>query len=160
MEIHIAIAPETLFTVGPIRVTNSLFMMFVVMGLLLIVGGLLARNAKLVPGRWQSLFEVAAGFILDLVESTGGRSFGRSIFPLVGGIFIFLLLANYTGILPGVGTIGIYRTEAAGREADAPDLSEDSTVQSTAVDDQAVESETTAVGAELADAPHRELVPI
>ena len=99
MEIHIAIAPETLFIVGPVRVTNSLFMMFVVMGLLLIVGGLIARNAKLVPGRWQSLFEVTAAFILDLVESTGGRSFGRGIFPLVGGVFVFLLLANYTGIL-------------------------------------------------------------
>src|ERR671921_2683583 len=114
MEIHIAIAPETLFTVGPVRVTNSLFMTFVVMGLLLIVGAVIARNAKLVPGRWQSIFEVAAAFILDLVESTGGRSFGRRIFPLVGGVFIFLLLANYTGILPGVGTIGIYRAEPAG----------------------------------------------
>ena len=160
MEIHIAIAPETLFTVGPVRVTNSLFMMFVVMGLLLIVGGLIARNAKLVPGRWQSLFEVAAGFILDLAESTGGRSFGRRIFPLVGGIFIFLLIANYTGILPGVGTIGIYHTEAAGREADEADLGQGSAVQSTAVEDQAVESETTAVGEEHADAPHRVLVPI
>jgi F-type H+-transporting ATPase subunit a len=117
MEIHIAIAPETLFTVGPVHVTNSMFMMFVVMGLLLIVGAALARNARLVPGRWQSLFEVAAAFILDLVESTGGRSFGRSIFPLVGGIFIFLLIANYTGILPGVGTIGIYETEPAASAA-------------------------------------------
>jgi F-type H+-transporting ATPase subunit a len=160
MEIHIAIAPETLFTVGPVRVTNSLFMMFVVMGLLLIVGGLIARNAKLVPGRWQSLFEVTAGFILDLVESTGGRSFGRRIFPLVGGVFIFLLLANYTGILPGVGTIGIYETEAAGPEADEADLGQGSAVQSTAVEDQAVETETTAVGEEHADEPHRVLVPI
>ncbi len=89
MEIHIAIAPETLFTVGPVRVTNSLFMTFVVMGLLLIVGASLARRAKLVPGRWQSLFEVAAAFILELVESTGGRSFGRRIFPLVGAVFMY-----------------------------------------------------------------------
>jgi F-type H+-transporting ATPase subunit a len=160
MEIHIAIAPETLFTVGPVRVTNSLFMMFVVMGLLLIVGGLIARNAKLVPGRWQSLFEVAAAFILDLAESTGGRSFGRRIFPLVGGIFIFLLIANYTGILPGVGTIGIYRTEAAGREADRTNPSGGAAVPSTTAENQAVETETTAVGAEQADAPHPELVPI
>src|SRR5215211_1069577 len=160
MEIHISIAPETLFTVGPVHVTNSLFMMFVVMGLLLIVGGLIARNAKLVPGRWQSLFEVAAGFILDLAESTGGRSFGRRIFPLVGGIFIFLLIANYTGILPGVGTIGIYHTEAAGREADEADLGTGTAVESTTAEGQIVETETTAVGEEQADAPHVALVPI
>src|SRR5215216_1907763 len=160
MEIHIAIAPETLFTVGPVHVTNSLFMMFVVMGLLLIVGTALARNAKLVPGRWQSLFEVAAAFILDLVESTGGRSFGRRIFPLVGGVFIFLLLANYTGILPGVGTIGIYRAEPAGAEADQEDLGQSAAVEGTTAENQAVESETTAVGEEHADEPHRVLVPI
>jgi F-type H+-transporting ATPase subunit a len=160
MEIHIAIAPETLFTVGPLRVTNSLFMTFVVMGLLLIVGAVIARNAKLVPGRWQSLFEVAAAFILELVESTGGRSFGRRIFPLVGGVFMFILIANYTGILPGVGTIGIYRTEAAGAAADEADLGEGAAVESTAVENQAVESETTAVDEEHADEPHRVLVPI
>jgi F-type H+-transporting ATPase subunit a len=160
MEIHIAIAPETLFTVGPLRVTNSLFMTFVVMALLLIVGGALARSAKLVPGRWQSLFEVAAEFILDLVESTGGRSFGRRIFPLIGAVFMFILIANYTGILPGVGTIGIYHTEAAGTEADEADQGEGAAVESTAVEDHEVESETTAVGEEHADEPHQVLVPI
>src|SRR5215212_2256882 len=146
MEIHIAIAPETLFTVGPVPVTNSMFMMFVVMGLLLITGTAIARNARLIPGRWQGLFEAAAAFILDLVESTGGRSFGRGIYPLIGGVFLFLLLANYTGILPGVGTVGIYRAEPAEAEADEADL-----VQSTAV-----ESGTTAVDEE----PHMVLVPI
>src|SRR5918998_966754 len=160
MEIHIAIAPETLFTVGPLRVTNSLFMTFVVMGLLLIVGAVIARNAKAVPGRWQSLFEVIAAFILDLVESTGGRSFGRRIFPLIGAVFMYILIANYTGILPGVGTIGIYHTEAAGTEADEADLGEGAAVESTAVEDHAVESETTAVGEEHADEPHTVLVPI
>jgi len=160
MEIHIAIAPETLFTVGPVRVTNSLFMTFVVMGLLLIVGAAIARGAKLVPGRWQSLFEVAAAFILDLVESTGGRSFGRRIFPLVGSVFMFILIANYTGILPGVGTIGIKHMEAAGAEADEADHGAGEAVESTAVENHAVESETTAVDEEHADEPHTTLVPI
>jgi F-type H+-transporting ATPase subunit a len=94
--------------------------MFVVMALLLIVGAAIARSAKLVPGRWQSIFEVAAEFMLDLVESTGGQTFGRRIFPLVGSIFIFLLVANYTGILPGVGTIGICRAPVASETAAAP----------------------------------------
>jgi len=143
MEIHIAIAPEVLFTVGPVNVTNSMLMTFIVMGFLLIFGAALARGAKLVPGRWQSLFEVAASFILDLVESTGGRNFGRRIFPLVGAIFAFILIANYTGLLPGVGTIGIYRTESAGAEADAPN-----------------EDENAAVDEEHADGAQAEFVPI
>jgi F-type H+-transporting ATPase subunit a len=135
-------------------------MTFVVMGLLLIVGAAIARSAKLVPGRWQSLFEVVAAFLLELVESTGGRSFGRRIFPLIGAIFMFILIANYSGILPGVGTIGIYHTEPAGAEADQADLGEGEAVESTAVEDHAVETETTAVGEEHADEPHTALVPI
>ncbi len=160
MEIHISIAPESLFTVGPINVTNSLFMMFVVMGLLLIVGSGIARAAKLVPGRWQSLFEVTAAFILELVESTGGKSFGRRIYPLIGGVFMFILIANYTGILPGVGTIGFYRTEAAGAEADVANAGEGEAVETTPVEGTAVESATTPVDEEHADEPHTELVPI
>lgn len=125
MEIHISIAPETLFMVGPVHVTNSLFTMFIVMGILLIGGATIARNAQIVPGRWQGMFEVAAAFILELVESTGGRSFGRRIFPLIGGVFIFIAVANYSGVLPGVGTIGFYRTpeasEGTGTEEDVPE---------------------------------------
>ena len=59
MEIHIAIAPETLFTVGPLRVTNSLFMMFVVMGLLLIVG------TENVPSTVPSLFNRETHRLVD-----------------------------------------------------------------------------------------------
>ncbi|MFT4039406.1 MAG: F0F1 ATP synthase subunit A, partial [Thermomicrobiales bacterium] len=113
MEIHISIAAETLFNVGPVPVTNSMLTMFIVMGILLIGGAAIGRNAKLVPGRWQSLFEAAAGFILELVEGTGGKTFGRRIFPLIGAIFCFIAVANYTGVLPGVGTIGFYRDETA-----------------------------------------------
>ena len=160
MEIHIAIAPETLFTVGPVRVTNSLFMTFVVMGLLLIIGATIARGAKLVPGRWQSLFEVAASFILDLVESTGGRSFGRRIFPLVGAIFMYIAIANYSGLLPGVGTIGIYHTEPAAAEADATHADENAADESTAAGSTAVETETNAVDEEHGLEQHPELVPI
>ena len=117
MEIHISVAPETLTTVGPLHITNSLFTMVLVMAFLLIVGAAIARGAKLVPGRWQGIFEVTAEFILSLVESTGGRSFGRRLFPLIGAIFFFIVIANYSGILPGVGTIGFYRTDSAGETA-------------------------------------------
>lgn len=118
MEIHISIAAETLFMVGPVPVTNSMLTMFIVMGLLLLGGAAIARNAKLVPGRWQSMFEAAASFILELVESTGGKSFGRRVFPLVGAIFCFIAIANYSGILPGVGTIGVYKDAPAGHGAE------------------------------------------
>lgn len=105
MEVHVELAAETLWTIGPVHITNSMFMMFVVMALILIVFTAIARGAKFVPGRAQGVIELIVEFILDLVEGTAGRRIGRRIFPLVAGIFIFILFANFSGLLPGVGTI-------------------------------------------------------
>jgi F-type H+-transporting ATPase subunit a len=105
MEVHVELAAETLWEVGPVHITNSMFMMFVVMALILIVFTLIARGARFIPGRAQSVVEMIVEFILDLVEGTAGRRIGRRIFPLVSGIFIFILFANFSGLLPGVGTI-------------------------------------------------------
>jgi F-type H+-transporting ATPase subunit a len=154
MEIHISIAPETLFMVGPVHVTNSLLTMFIVMALLLIGGAAIARSARLVPGRWQGIFEVTAAFILELVESTGGKRFGRKIFPLVGALFIFIAVANYSGVLPGIGTIGFYHTEPAAAETAATG-GEIATAESTTIEGAGV-----VVDAEHADEPHQVLVPL
>jgi F-type H+-transporting ATPase subunit a len=113
MEIHISVKPEPLFHLGPVTVTNSMLTMFIVMALLLLVFGLIAKNAKPVPGKAQGIFELIAEFLLQLVEGTGGKDIGRRVFPLVGAIFIFIAFANYTGILPGIGTIYIEENVAA-----------------------------------------------
>jgi F-type H+-transporting ATPase subunit a len=147
MEIRISIAPEVLFNVGPVPVTNSMFTMFIVMGLILIAGAAIAKSAKLVPGRWQALFEVTAQFILDLVESTGGKSFGRRLFPLIGAIFIFIALANYVGVLPGVGTIGFYRAEPAAEATTAAEEGAQVTEEAVVEDGQTTEE-------------HLELIPL
>jgi len=53
------------------------------------------------------------GFIMGLVEGTAGRKAARQLIWLVGGMFIFILIANYSGLLPGVGTVGFYKDEVA-----------------------------------------------
>ncbi len=117
MEVHVELAAETLFHIGPIPVTNSMLTMFIVMGLILLVAAAIARRAKPIPGRAQGAFELVAEFLLGLVEGTAGKRAGRRIFPLVAGIFIFIIFANYSGLLPGVGTIGYWHEEEAAAEA-------------------------------------------
>jgi F-type H+-transporting ATPase subunit a len=86
--------------------------MFAVMAGILIVFTLIARSMKEIPGKGQSIIEVIVEFILSLVEGTAGtKKAARQIFPLIGGLFIFILIANYSGLLPGVGTIGTWHTE-------------------------------------------------
>jgi F-type H+-transporting ATPase subunit a len=111
MEVHVEIAAETLFNIGPIPVTNSMLTMFIVMAGLLIAGWWIARKAQTIPTHSQSVVEMMIEFLLGLVEGTAGRKEGRRVFPLIGAIFIFILFANYSGLLPGVGTIGKWETE-------------------------------------------------
>jgi F-type H+-transporting ATPase subunit a len=117
MEIHVSVKPETLFEIGPLDVTNSFLTMLLVMAGILIVGSLIARRVAMVPGTAQSIFEMAIEFILNLVEGTAGKRVGRRIFPLIGALFFFIILANYSGLLPGVGTIGKWEEHA--EEADS-----------------------------------------
>ncbi|MBX6342503.1 MAG: F0F1 ATP synthase subunit A, partial [Thermomicrobiaceae bacterium] len=126
MQVHVAVAPETLWTIhlGPVvlNITNSFLMMLLVMAFLILVGAFVARRATLIPTRGQSIFELVVEFLLGLVESTAGKRAGRRIFPLVGGLFIFIIVSNYSGLLPGVGTIGLNRTVEAGHEAGHTEL--------------------------------------
>ena len=50
--------------------------------------------------------EVLIEFFLKLAEGIAGPERGRRFFPLVMTIFIFIVAANWLGILPGFGTIG------------------------------------------------------
>ena len=130
MDVHVELAAETLFHIGPIPVTNSMLTMFIVMGVVLLVGSTIARRAQAVPGRAQGAFEIIVEFLLGLVEGTAGKRAGRRIFPLVAGIFIFILPANYSGLLPGVGTVGYWHVEeteetAAAENAEAVEATVD-----------------------------------
>ena len=165
MEVHVELAAETLFHLGPIPVTNSMLTMFIVMALILIVGSLLAHRAKAIPGRAQGVLELIVEFLLGLVEGTAGRRAGRRIFPLVSGIFIFIIFANYSGLLPGVGTIGYWHEESAAETSQVQSegaTTETSTAEETAKDQTTSGTEAVNVdeeGATTTEEHERVLVP-
>lgn len=112
MEVHVALGAEVLFHIGPIPVTNAMLCMFLVMIAMIIVGQIIARRATLIPGRVQGLLEMGIEFLLGLVEGTAGKRNGRRVFPLIAALFMFILFANWTELLPGIGTIGYWHHEA------------------------------------------------
>ena len=125
-DLHVSVKAESLWDIdlgplGTLNITNSFLTMIAVMAFLLIGGALIARRGSVDrPGRAQTGLEMVVDFLLNLVESTAGKRVGRQIFPLIAGLFIFIIVANYSGLLPGVGTIGIYHeeeTEATTEEA-------------------------------------------
>jgi F-type H+-transporting ATPase subunit a len=79
--------------------TNSaLFMVITVVavGLFLVLG---MRNAKLVPGRWQTAVESSHEFIVGMVDENIGPN-GRKYVPFIFALFMFVLFANLIGLIP------------------------------------------------------------
>ncbi len=73
--------------------------------LLLIATVVVRRRAALVPGRFQAIVELPIEWLADIVRGTGGKRW-REFVGLVVAIFMFVLVANLIGLLPGVGVIG------------------------------------------------------
>jgi F-type H+-transporting ATPase subunit a len=108
--VHVSLKAETLFTIGPWEFTNGMVGALLASILLLAAGVYVSRRATIVPGRLQSLVELPFDFIFGVVHDQGGRTW-RQMLPLIATIFLFILVANWMGILPGVGTIGVYEQE-------------------------------------------------
>jgi F-type H+-transporting ATPase subunit a len=104
--VHVEIAAETLFTFGPLTVTNSMVGALLASVLLLLIARWFNRHSALVPSRAQSLVELPIEFLAGIVRGTGGKRW-RQFAPLILAIFLFVLTANWMSLLPGVGTIGL-----------------------------------------------------
>ncbi len=93
-EVH-SIVPIKLGNIDASFTNASLWMVIVVATVCLV---LLLSSAKLVPGRLQSIGELAYEFIANMMRDILGDS-GRSFFPLVFTLFMFVLAANMWGMV-------------------------------------------------------------
>ncbi|MEK7065486.1 MAG: F0F1 ATP synthase subunit A, partial [Patescibacteria group bacterium] len=62
----------------------------------------------LVPSGLQSITELLVGGLYDFFHGVIGDHI-KQVFPLIASLFFFILIANWVGLLPGVGTIGFFR---------------------------------------------------
>lgn len=104
---EISLKAETLFHVGALPITNSVLTTWVVM-LLLVMVGLAARRVRLVPRGIQNVVEMMVVSLYDMIKPIiNNDKVTRRIFPLLGILFVFILVSNVAGLLPGVGSIGL-----------------------------------------------------
>jgi F-type H+-transporting ATPase subunit a len=110
---HISLAAEKLFQIGWFPVTNSLITTWIVMAILILVAILASRNIRLIPRGLQNMLEFVIEQLLKLMEDvTGSKKNARKFFPVIATIFIFVTSANWFGLVPGIGTIGLHETYA------------------------------------------------
>ncbi len=105
--IHISLAAEKVFEVGPVIVTNSLLAGVIGSAIIFVVFYLAGRSVTIQPrGGVANVVESISEAILDLIEQvTHNRAKAERFFPLLMTLFMFILVNNWLGLLPGVGSI-------------------------------------------------------
>jgi len=98
---------ETLFHVGPFPVTNSMVTSWSVALVLIIVIRLATWKPQIVPTRSQAIVESLVQGVIDLTAPIVGPKAARPAFPLLVALFTYILIQNWSGLLPGVATIKI-----------------------------------------------------
>jgi F-type H+-transporting ATPase subunit a len=109
-----------LFQIGGIPVSNSILTTWI-LAILIIVGvRLLVGTPKIIPNKGQALVENVASGLRDALEPIVGKKMIGKTFPVLCGFFVFILLMNWSGLLPGVGTIKYMTAEHGWQDAIRP----------------------------------------
>jgi F-type H+-transporting ATPase subunit a len=108
--LHISISAEKLFSIGNLVITNSMFTSMVVSAILiafaLLVNLQLKKTNK--PTGLQNFAEYIIEALHELIHGvTGDLKKTRLFFPIISSFFLWILLNNWLGLVPGVGTIRI-----------------------------------------------------
>ncbi len=101
-------------------VTNSMLVTWIVAVGLIVFARISTRDMKRVPDGAQNLFEWLVGSLYNFLEGVIGPHLAKKTFWFFATIFIFILSANWFGLIPGVGTIGWGHRSADGFKVDQP----------------------------------------
>jgi F-type H+-transporting ATPase subunit a len=99
------VAPGVDFTVGGAHITNSIVYGWVICLLIICLLTYVARKVAVHPkGGLVQYVEAGVTFAVDLVEGAfTDKAVGRKYVPFFVTLFFFVLLNNWSGLIPGVG---------------------------------------------------------
>lgn len=79
---------------------DTLQMTWLTMAVVVLIAFCATRGLKLVPRGWQNIVEILVTAILEQVDSVMGPK-GRKLAPLLVTLFLFILVSNWVGLVPG-----------------------------------------------------------
>lgn len=101
------LAAETIFHINGLPITNTYINSTVVLVLFFVLGLILRKKSNEIPDRVQNFLESILEVCLKYVDQvTHDRRRSVKFLPLVGSLFFFILISNWLGIFPGIGSIG------------------------------------------------------
>ncbi len=94
-------APDIIFNVGPIPIDNSVVTTWVIMAVLTFVSWYAMNRADVCADAFQEILEIFVLYLAKQVEDIIQRD-PWPYLPLIGTLFLFLVFANLTAIVPGM----------------------------------------------------------
>lgn len=110
MEHEVTLFAEPIFHLGPLTITNSLLTSWIITAVLVAFAYLVSKSVVLVPKGLQNFAEAILEALYNLMEGIAGNR-ARLFFPLLATFFLFVIVNNWAGLLPGVGSVGFYEVQ-------------------------------------------------
>jgi len=92
---------QPLFEAGPLTVTSTVVTTWVIMAVLALLCWLISRRLRIEPGPLQTAVEGVVSAIEGAVSEVAPEH-ARLIMPFIGSLWVFLVIANLSGLIPGV----------------------------------------------------------
>ena len=90
----IIVAPEHIFNLGPIEITNTMFTSWWVVGILCLIAIIAGPRMSVVPSGFSGVVEAAVSGFYGIVTQVAGEENGRRFFWVVSTIFFYLFCAE------------------------------------------------------------------
>jgi len=103
----VSFAAEPVFRLGFFQVTNTILDTILVDGIIIAASIYIKKHMQLIPGLFQNLMEMLIDTFYNLAESIAEERAAK-IFPYFMSFFIFIIVANWSGLIPGFSSIGFY----------------------------------------------------
>ncbi len=101
-------------------ITNSMLVTWIVAVILIVFAQLATRRMKEVPEGAQNFWDWMVESLHNFLEGIIGHHLVQRTFWFFASVFIFILFANWIGLIPGLGTIGWGHQTAHGFVIDRP----------------------------------------
>lgn len=97
---------------GILDVTGEVVMMWIILGVITVISLIIKLTLKERPGVFQNMIETGVEALDNFFSGLLGEK-SRKYFTFLASLFIFIIFANYSGLIPGVGLTDFVKAPTA-----------------------------------------------
>jgi F-type H+-transporting ATPase subunit a len=119
---HVLVSPSalTVFNIGPLPVTNSMICTWIVALIIFVIIRATTWKVKEIPSVGQNFIESIVEGWENLMGNVLEPKVTRWVFPLATTYLIFIVVSNFTDLLPGMGSIGLVHSSEIDKSSSLP----------------------------------------